>query len=409
MAVKLLPFPPGFFHPFSELHPLHSPMIGLFVLIDALGWAYLRDRNFLPDILTYRQQVPTVLGFSSGAIPVILSGKQPRESGHWNLFFYSPEHSPFHWIRTIRFLSPAILNTRLVRRGVRYISQRLGRFDGYFQIHGVPVELLPYFDICEKKDIYRPGGVPHSIFSQMSDLGFRFRTYSYHEFSDEEAIRQASLDLKAKRFDFYFVYLAELDALLHHSCKDKTRVHTAIDRYERWMRRLYSDACEHNEPVDFCVMSDHGMTPKVEGFDLLRQIDSLPVRMPHDYIALYDSTMARFWFFNSDARECISHRLTQLDCGRILTSQEQKHYGLDFDDNRYGDLIFLMHPGVLIEPSFMGKHGPEGMHGFDPDVDPWASAIFLSNYDPGRPVRSLQDVNSVIRDWITSRQSTVNA
>lgn len=384
-------------------------MIGLFVLIDALGWAYLHERSFLPDILTYRSQVSTVLGFSSGAIPVILSGKQPRESGHWNLFFHSPKQSPFRWVGAISFLSPKILNSRIVRRGVRYVSQRLGGFDGYFQIHGVPVELLPYFDICEKKDIYRPGGIPDSIFNQLTDSGLRFRAYSYHQFSDEEVIHEACRDLRQGRFDFYFVYLAELDAFLHLRCKDKKGVDAAIARYERWMRQLYREAREQDEQVEFCVMSDHGMTPKLAGFDLLGEISRLPVRMPRDYIALYDSTMARFWFFNAQAREYISHHLGQLKCGRILSIEEQKHYGLDFDDNRYGDLIFLMNPGLLIEPSFMGKSAPEGMHGFDPDVDPWASAIFLSNYDPGRSVSSLRDVNAVIRNWITTKQSPAHA
>ena len=46
-------------------------MTRIFVLIDALGWAYLKDRDFLPNILTYRTEVQTVLGFSSGAIPEI--------------------------------------------------------------------------------------------------------------------------------------------------------------------------------------------------------------------------------------------------------------------------------------------------------------------------------------------------
>ncbi len=52
--------------------PLH-----LFVLIDALGWRFLEDRKFLSDILPYRTPLRTVLGFSSGAIPTILTGVNP--------------------------------------------------------------------------------------------------------------------------------------------------------------------------------------------------------------------------------------------------------------------------------------------------------------------------------------------
>jgi hypothetical protein len=64
---------------------------------------------------------------------------------------------------------------------------------------------------------------------------------------------------------------------------------------------------------------------------------------------------------------------------------------------------------VVIEPSFWGKLGPAGMHGFDPEVDPDASAIFFANRDPERPVHSLHDVNAVIVDWINSRAAVGSA
>ncbi|MFZ0416287.1 MAG: hypothetical protein WAM15_15720, partial [Candidatus Acidiferrales bacterium] len=173
-------------------------MIAVFTLIDALGWTYVKDRPIMPDVLKYRNEVRTVLGFSSGAIPTLLSGKMPKDSGHWNLFYYDPEHSPFRWVRWLTFLPKPVLNHRVTRRVIRVASQRMSKFGGYFQIYGVPVELLPYFDICEKKDIYRPGGVPSSLFDQLEALGVRYRTYSYHEMTDAEIVRTARKDLQDK-------------------------------------------------------------------------------------------------------------------------------------------------------------------------------------------------------------------
>src|SRR5438105_7693893 len=46
--------------------------IHIFVLIDALGWEFLKNKEFLSGILPYRRPLRTVLGFSSGAIPTIL-------------------------------------------------------------------------------------------------------------------------------------------------------------------------------------------------------------------------------------------------------------------------------------------------------------------------------------------------
>lgn len=380
--------------------------LAVFVLIDALGWAYLKDRDFLPETLTHRREVQTVLGFSSGAIPVLLSGLQPRETGHWNLFFYDPANSPFGWVRYFTFLPPWVLNNRIVRRGVRFISQRVSRFGGYFQIYGVPVELLPCFDICEKEDIYRPRGVPASIFDRLEESGVRYRSYSYHEFSDQEIIEEARKDLRKGKHDFHFVYLSEFDAFLHDWCKDEQRVEGEIRRYEGWLRQLYADAQATNGDVGFFILSDHGMTPKLAGFDLLGEVKALEFQMPRDFLALYDSTMARFWFFNEQARERIVGRLRELDCGHFLTDTEKREFGLDFTDNRFGDEIFLMNPGVLIEPSFMGARGPEGMHGFHPVRDPFSSAVFLGNRDPGRPMQTLVDVNAVMREWIEAVASS---
>lgn len=373
-------------------------MIAIVTLIDALGWTYVKDRAILPDALKHRSEVRTVLGFSSGAIPTLLSGKMPKDSGHWNLFYYDPQHSPFRWVKWFTFLPKSILNHRVTRRVIRIVSQKMSRFGGYFQIYGVPVELLPYFDICEKKDIYRPGGVPSSLFDKLEELGVRYRTYSYHEMSDEEIVRTAKKDIQQKSCDFYFLYLSELDAYLHTSCTNAEGVERQLAKYENWLREVYDEAQRADEDLAFFVLSDHGMTPKQAGFDLVGQIKQLGFQMPRDYLSLYDSTMARFWFFGNRARNAIVARLREQKCGHILSDSERKHLGIDFPDHRQGEVIFLMNPGVLIEPSFFGKKAPEGMHGFHPD-DPYSSAIFLSNLPPEHPVETLVDVNEVLQDW----------
>jgi hypothetical protein len=51
-----------------------------------------------------------------------------------------------------------------------------------------------------------------------------------------------------------------------------------------------------------------------------------------------------------------------------------------FADRRYGELVFLMHPGWLISRSDFNGRGwmPVGMHGYHPD-DAYSDGIFLSN------------------------------
>src|SRR5215470_14554363 len=90
--------------------------VDIFVLIDAMGWKFLEGREFLNDILPYRRPLRTVLGFSSGAIPAMLTGSSPAENGHWNLFYYDPQGSPFRWLHRFGFLPDHFLEHRVTRK-----------------------------------------------------------------------------------------------------------------------------------------------------------------------------------------------------------------------------------------------------------------------------------------------------
>src|SRR6185312_6252238 len=126
--------------------------------------------------------------------------------------------------------------------------------------------------------------------------------------------------------------------------------------------------------------SDHGMTPVTARFDLAGEIDALGLKLQRDYLSVYDSTMARFWFFNAEARVAISDCLQKQTCGRILSDTELRDQGVYFPDQRFGEAVFLMNPGWLISKSHFNGSGwnPSGMHGYHPD-DPGSSAVFFSN------------------------------
>ena len=90
-----------------------SDRLQIVALIDALGWEYVRERTFLDDVLPYRTPLQTVLGFSSGAIPTILTGLMPERHGHWNPFYYDPKHAPFWWLKGFNWLPKKVLDKSL--------------------------------------------------------------------------------------------------------------------------------------------------------------------------------------------------------------------------------------------------------------------------------------------------------
>ena len=134
----------------------------------------------------------------------------------------------------------------------------------------------------------------------------------------------------------------------------------------------------HYEEVRLYVFSDHGMANCDELLDLKTKIDKLPFRVPADYAVVYDSTMARFWFFNDRARKQIIECLKQIPQGRIVPDAELQDLGTLFPDRHFGELIFLVREGVLIVPSHMGERPIRGMHGYHPD-DPQSHAMLCTN------------------------------
>jgi hypothetical protein len=371
-------------------------------LIDALGWTYIRDSGFLSDLLPYRQPVRTVLGFSSGAIPVMLTGAMPAQTGHWNLFCYDPEHSPFRWLRPFRLLPHTWLDNRYARAVMKRLGRRVLGLGPLFECCVRP-SLLPWFDWIEKKNIFAPGGISGaaSVFDRLQERRIPYRVYSYRDGSDQTLLRNALRDLRAANARFFFVYLCEMDAYLHGHCSEPENVRERLSWYERQLRELFRAALEEDPQAALTVLSDHGMAPVRKYCDLTAVIESLGLRMPHDYLAVYDSTMARFWFFNGTAKEKITQALAGVPQGRALTDSAMRELGLGFAGRRYGDLVFLLEPGCIVSSGdFNGASWmPAGMHGYHPD-DPDSDAIFLSNRKPARPLRSLADVYSCMTQTV---------
>src|SRR5437867_6928302 len=166
--------------------------LSIYVLVDALGWEVVRNRRFLDDILPDRRWLTTILGYSSGAIPTLLSGRMPSQHGHWNLIYLDPERSPFRWTRALAPLPRPLVENRVARRVLKSAARRLSGYSGYFSLYDYPVAHLPYFDLTEKRDIYQPGGLDcPSLFDAFCAGGVRYECYTYHGHTDAQILAAA--------------------------------------------------------------------------------------------------------------------------------------------------------------------------------------------------------------------------
>ncbi|MBK5290872.1 MAG: alkaline phosphatase family protein [Acidobacteriia bacterium] len=376
--------------------------LNLFVLIDALGWPYVQAQDFLVDLLPYRRSLRTVLGFSSGAIPTILTGQLPTFTGHWNLFYYDPQGSPFRWLRYFAFLPDAVLTHRVATKLIKELGRRVMGMGPLFECCVSP-RLLPWFNWLEKRNIYAKGGITGapSIFDELDRRNIAHHVYTYHHLTDKQILEQACKDVQNSDAGFYFIYLCEMDMFLHMNCAKPAKVSEKLAWYESQIRELYELARTIDPDTVLTIMSDHGMTPVRQHFDLVSKIEMLAFKMPQDYLAVYDSTMARFWFFNDKTRVAFDNLLNDVHCGHIISERELRDLGIWFDDGRYGEVIFLLDPGWLFAKSDFtnSQWVPAGMHGYHP-ADPYSDAVFLTNRKPPVEMRTIADIHACMMDVI---------
>jgi predicted AlkP superfamily pyrophosphatase or phosphodiesterase len=198
--------------------------------------------------------------------------------------------------------------------------------------------------------------------------------------------------------------MASMDAILHQYGKNHQQVSAKIAWYENQLNTLVSAAKEHYKEVRLFIFSDHGMTDVHTDFNLMQLIEETGLRFGKDYAAVYDSTMARFWFIKGESEAPIRAVLEKISQGRILSPETLKEWGVDFPGQRYGHLFFLMNPGVLIVPSHMGERTIAGMHGYSPE-DKDSTASFSSNVELETYPKGLEDLYTLFKQEIDRCQT----
>jgi hypothetical protein len=388
------------------MEPKTKACVSLAVFIDALGWELLKEQQFLVDEAPARRPLQTIFGYSATCDPTILTGALPRDHGHFSFFAYDPSSSPFHHslLLTLMRLVPRSLASRNRVRSIvsRLLKGRLG-YTGYFNIYNMPFRLLPLFDYTEKRDIYQPGGINSGLptvmdYAREKGIDFFLSDWRKPETENLAALTGALSD-PDRDCSFAYLYMASMDAVLHQYGKPHPAVTDKMQWYDRQIRELLETARRYYREVRIFIFSDHGMTNVSSLCDLQQTIVRSGLKFAHDYAAVYDSTMARFWFLNDGAEKRIREVLAEEKNGRILTPKEQREWGIDFPDNRYGDMIFLLNPGVLLLPSHMGERPIAGMHGYEPE-DPDSVASFCTNVDLETWPERLDDLYALMKGEI---------
>jgi len=140
----------------------------------------------------------------------------------------------------------------------------------------------------------------------------------------------------AKKDWVEFVYIGELDELGHMYGPESIEIKEMVREIDDRVRGMEFDL----------IFSDHGMV----------EVDRV-VEVPVTDDCFIDSDMARYWGSAEDLK--VVRESLPLGDGQIL----------EWEDTRFGDLIFMANTGVLIYPNFFNDRIVKGMHGYDAKDD----------------------------------------
>ncbi len=354
------------------------PTRQLVLLVDALGWLTVERLGFMRDRLTFRRRLTTVFGYSSTAIPSLITGAMPVEHGHWFLFRRAlGRSSPFREAAWIDRLPGRLGERWRIRVRLEEYWRKKAGIKGYFSLYNTPLSVLPELVPVEMADTWAPGAFPETP-SLVDHLEHRGRPYhlSNWRVPDTEKLRIAR-EAADTGIETVVLYLTGIDSVQHLA----GTLHSDLDAAVRDLEAALADLIarmERHGPVGVTLFSDHGMTDVTGGRDLIAFLAARGLERGRDYRGFFDSTVARFW----DVRDpgLLTAALEDADWGRLLPTRVLREWGVDFPDRDYGDIFFLADPGLLILPSDMGTAPLAAMHGYDP-ADPTSDACLLADTD----------------------------
>ncbi len=355
--------------------------IHLIFLIDGLGWEVIRDESMFEFPQGIRSPLDTVLGFSSSAIPTILTGKMPEDHGFWNLFYRNEKGTDFPLFNYVSKLDPKISNNKYVRKSLLIANKFVRKFKGYYQAYDFPSEKLSKIAISESNDIYSVGGIggSNSLIDYL-DENFKeeYLKYSYKDgLCDDEIFGAIKFGISKDDPKVVFAYFCEYDAFGHKNATNSSLMKKRAREYASNVEAVVKLCKKKYNHVKLDVFSDHGMVPFEKGVDLFGHLNELWPDWEKSIFSFVDSTMARF-YCNEEQGERLKRCLDGFE-GRWLAQDELDKYHVDFK-GKYGNAFYILSAGSQFVPSHMEKGHCEGMHGYLPE-DKNMLASHITNYD----------------------------
>ncbi|MBI4439678.1 hypothetical protein HY638_01790 [Candidatus Woesearchaeota archaeon] len=325
--------------------------------IDALG-PDLITPDAMPFLCRLMKENPhyemsSILGYSGAIHPSIWTSTYPEEHNKWSTVIRS--QSPK------KGLKDSILGNLpdAVSRPANYLLHysRLSRSSILPSISPKHIQFFSKSDYDYYHAVKEVNGI-RTLFS--------FIPAMYHFYNSVENITPI-INSKSE-LDVYFT--GHLDHFSHLHLASLGKMKGLLRKIDSKLQEMFSFYKMRFPGCHFIVFSDHGQDIIKKRVDVKSAVEPLGLKFGTDYIAAYDSTMARFWVFNEKAKMLIGRAMSNIGYGTVLDKKARQKYGIGFKHNIFGDIFFLLKPGCEIYPNFYHnylKNNVQGMHGYIPE------------------------------------------
>ena len=334
--------------------------------------SYMRQRGISGTL------IPT-FGFEPDA--AYIAGLYPDKANGGAQFWLDPEKTPFYFIRAFpKWLNEMpTLSETIVRKTIKLLARRYCHAPT-LSTAKVPLNLLKYFGFPMKYTAEQPGFVRgRTVFDLLRNerRAWLFHCYPNNKVDIKSALQRVD-EVLFPPCSFAFVHIGNLDLIGHRYGPESKDIKKTLLTIDKGIKCIYNIAKERFKEVHLVIMGDHGMMQVNQHLNICSELKKLSIKLEKDYLVFLDSTMVRFWFFSEIAEKLIVDLLNKVEGGHILRQDEKDKYHLNYHHNKFGDIIFLVDPGVLIYPNFYQNKKPvKGMHGYAPETPDQQSAILI--------------------------------
>ena len=358
----------------------------LIILIDAFPRTYL-SKEFTPFIYNLSHNginthIEPLFAFK-GIETTIFTGEWPNVHNVWTEFCFL--NSPLQSKNSIMFRNTIraidLLPFGDSKSKLRFVVEKLLFQKSHKTPNLIPAEATNFVQASQIKDITEHGAVGkiQTVFDVFRERGVRYVFIEPWIRGDAGVLRKVKkLIKKDHSFDFWYLKLNHLDHMGHKFGPSPSLFIQQLKRIDAYVEEIVNLIQRNNPNLNILLLSDHGMSEVHKGVNILGDLRQLRSLIYKDYVVFADSTMLRFQFFSEKARQEVHEYLRQREYGHVLSLSEKEFLKIPLDP-KYGQTVFAMDEGYIVNPCFFHSNYVKGMHGYAYPKTPEAFPILILN------------------------------